>query len=403
MTLTSGFFNSVADDREYDALQMGQMFEGLIWDGVYEGLGDHLDTVEDSGMDVLVGSGRAWFKNTWTYNDADLGVTVPTAHALLNRIDVIYLEVNFGVGVRANTIDIVSGTPASSPVAPTLTQSGDVWQYPLAEIYVGAAVTSISDSNITIKVGTVDCPFITGIISGNIIDHDHTSGLGGVVHLDGLPTIVESKLGSASVTEPKLGTSSVTEDKIAEDAVTEDKIASQAVTTGKIAAFNIIENRIADGAVTAVKQENRNRLIWTPVQAMRGNGITWENTDLGWLPEFPNSAATEMTGSILIPRDYYTNPSFTLWGMSPIVDLAVYWRLYYKVLTWNEASNGSWSLLTKEQYSETDQIVIYNFGAPSGVAQNDYIQFRLYRDGAGDPHTGDVYPIGLQFQYLADS
>jgi hypothetical protein len=162
MTITSGFFNSVSEDRKYNAQQMSEIFDGILIDGVFAAFGGYFLVSENSGMNIQVASGRAWFDHTWTYNDASLGIVVPTADPLLDRIDVVYLEVNTSSGVRANKVDIVEGTPASSPVPPILSQTSTIHQYPLAHIYVAAGVTSIIQDNITNKVGTDDCPFVTG-------------------------------------------------------------------------------------------------------------------------------------------------------------------------------------------------------------------------------------------------
>ena len=87
-----------------------------------------------------------------------------TREMILNRIDAVVLEVNRSMDVRENTIKMVKGTPASIPVPPTLIKSELVNQYALAHVYVGAGVTQITAANITNKVGTDDCPFVTGIL-----------------------------------------------------------------------------------------------------------------------------------------------------------------------------------------------------------------------------------------------
>lgn len=165
MTITCGFYNSVTGDRVYNAQQMSSIFDGIINDGVFASIGDYFLVTEGTGMQVLVGSGRAWFDHTWTYNDANIALAVTTADALLDRIDVVYLEVNEDSGVRDNKVDILDGTPASTPVPPTLTSTSTVHQYPLAHILVEAGVTEIIPDNITNKVGLEETPFVTGPLS----------------------------------------------------------------------------------------------------------------------------------------------------------------------------------------------------------------------------------------------
>ncbi|NHJ86004.1 MAG: hypothetical protein FK734_11120 [Asgard group archaeon] len=170
MTVSFGFYNSVTGDRTYNAIQMSSIFDGIIQDGVLETVGNALMVIENTGMGIYVQSGRAWFNHTWTYNDANLSLTVPTAHATLPRIDLVILEVDGNTGVRANDIKILQGTAASTPVEPTLTQTDPKYQYPLAAIYVAAGVTSIVQANITNKIGTSECPFVTGPLEGMSAD-----------------------------------------------------------------------------------------------------------------------------------------------------------------------------------------------------------------------------------------
>ena len=164
MTVTYGFYNSLNGDRKYNAEQMSKLFTGIITDGVFQGVGGALIVSAQTGMNVSVAAGRAWFNGTWTDNDAALVLTLDPAEIALARIDRIILEINKSDAVRANTIKILKGTPASSPVAPGLTISSTLSQYALANIYIAAGVTSITAGNITNIVGTVNTPFITGIV-----------------------------------------------------------------------------------------------------------------------------------------------------------------------------------------------------------------------------------------------
>ena len=170
MALTSGFFNSKNHDRLYDATQISTLFEGLINDGVYQGVGNIFKVSASNGMNVTVDTGRAWFNNTWTRNDALIVLTVPTAEQVLKRIDAVVIEVNSLETVRNNSIKIVKGTPASNPAKPSLTKNDDVHQYPLAYITVDPNVTVITQQKIQNAVGTSACPFVTGIIDTLDID-----------------------------------------------------------------------------------------------------------------------------------------------------------------------------------------------------------------------------------------
>lgn len=164
MSFASGFFNSVDHDRLYDATDISRLFDGLIRDGIFASIGDCLVVKQSNQMNVTVGTGRAWFNHTWSYNDALYPVTIPPSEILMDRIDAVVLEINSVESVRANSIKLIKGTPSSTPAKPALTNTKEVHQYPLAYVTVGKEVTSIRQADIENCVGTSVCPFVTGIL-----------------------------------------------------------------------------------------------------------------------------------------------------------------------------------------------------------------------------------------------
>lgn len=164
MAISYGFYNSINGDRRYNAEQMTALFNGLINDGIFMSIGTSMMVTEATGMYVNIGVGRAWFNSTWTDNDAEILMAIDTSELAFDRIDIVCLEVNKSEASRVNTIKVIKGTPSLTPVAPTLIDTEFIHQYPLADIYVSAAVTEILTANITNRVGTAPCPFVTGIL-----------------------------------------------------------------------------------------------------------------------------------------------------------------------------------------------------------------------------------------------
>lgn len=164
MSFASGFFNSVDHDRLYDATDISRLFDGLIRDGIFASIGDCLVVKQSNQMNITVGTGRAWFNHTWSYNDALYPMTIPPSEILMDRIDAVVLEINSVESVRANSIKLIKGTPSSTPAKPSLTNTKEVHQYPLAYVTVGKEVTSIRQADIENCVGTSACPFVTGIL-----------------------------------------------------------------------------------------------------------------------------------------------------------------------------------------------------------------------------------------------
>lgn len=170
MSVSSGFFNSLNGDRKYNAAQMSAIFDGLIIDGVFASIGTAFAVKAAGGLTVNVGIGKAWFDHTWTVNDSILPMTAPEAEVLLDRIDAVVLEVNGMESVRENTIKFVKGNPSSAPSRPTLTNEGNVHQYPLCYIYRKYGTAVINQTDITPMVGTESTPFVTGILQTISLD-----------------------------------------------------------------------------------------------------------------------------------------------------------------------------------------------------------------------------------------
>lgn len=170
MSVSSGFFNSLNGDRKYHTAQMSAIFDGLIIDGVFASIGTAFAVKAAGGLTVNVGIGKAWFDHTWTVNDSILPMTAPEAEVLLDRIDAVVLEVNGMESVRENTIKFVKGNPSSAPSRPTLTNEGNVHQYPLCYIYRKYGTAVINQADITPMVGTESTPFVTGILQTISLD-----------------------------------------------------------------------------------------------------------------------------------------------------------------------------------------------------------------------------------------
>lgn len=161
MAVTYGFFNSVDGDRKYDADQMSNYFEGLVGDGVLKNVDNELQVVASSGLTIAVKSGRAIIKNKWIKNNSLHFIEI-TPDSSYPYIELIVIDYDYSE--RKVSINTVKGTPASSPVAPSITRTDDRYMLVLASILVPANASAISQSNITDKRATSDCGWVTGLI-----------------------------------------------------------------------------------------------------------------------------------------------------------------------------------------------------------------------------------------------
>lgn len=162
MAVTYGYFNSVDGDRTYNADQMSEYFDGLVSNGVYESVGGGLQVLASEGMTVAVQTGRGVINCKWLKNDSVLPLDITAAHALLNRITSVVLRLD--IVNRLMEIDTKDGTNASSPEPPALQNDSEVIELCLANIYVAAGTTSISQADITDMRPSSSCGWVTGLI-----------------------------------------------------------------------------------------------------------------------------------------------------------------------------------------------------------------------------------------------
>lgn len=169
MALSFGFFNSVNGDRKYNSRQISHLFDGMIADGVMSHVGSHFAITAGPGMAVTVGTGRAWFNHTWCENDSNYVVDVNPGSPAAIRKDSLVLEVDERETIRDGAIKIVRGSESGGD--PVLTNTDKIHQHVLAYISVPIGATSISQENITVMVGTSECPFATSILESVSIDN----------------------------------------------------------------------------------------------------------------------------------------------------------------------------------------------------------------------------------------
>lgn len=161
MAVSSGFFNSNNGDRKFDANDINDFFEGFVQEGVLGPVGGWLQVTAAGGMQVSVATGKAWFMNTWVKNSQPRTLDLIDADINFPRFD--YVALDFDLDARQNSIIVINGTPSNDPSYPTLIDTATHKQYPLASIFVDAAVTSIDAGDITNLIG-VAIPFATGLL-----------------------------------------------------------------------------------------------------------------------------------------------------------------------------------------------------------------------------------------------
>lgn len=135
-------------DQSVGEAQWNAMAKWAIGSGVRLGELNEFELFGDSsGMQVKVRTGRVWGYAQFVENDTLRTLDIAAADATQARIDRVVVRVNWAAD--ATSVAVVTGTPAGSPTAPTLSRTGTVWEFSLGQVLVGAGVSTITAGNIT--------------------------------------------------------------------------------------------------------------------------------------------------------------------------------------------------------------------------------------------------------------
>ena len=153
MAERSGFYNALLNAEgkptiKYNAEDYTGCLAAIISDGVRRG--QDLRVSANGGMNLSIAVGFAMVNGHWYWNDSiNNSFSVPTAPVGdLARIDRIVLRYNNSPSDPYIKAFYLTGTPAASPTAPTLTRNNSVYEISIATINVTSGMTTVSQNNI---------------------------------------------------------------------------------------------------------------------------------------------------------------------------------------------------------------------------------------------------------------
>lgn len=161
------FWNSSGGDRTYNADDFALWLQKFFTTGVFTG--DLAVTADGATMDVTIAPGYANVAGKVGMFTASEALTLETADGTYDRIDNIVVECNYSD--RTFAIKAVTGTPASSPVAPDVTRDSSAYQLVIAQVTVAAGATYITQAAVT---DTREDSDLCGIVAGTVDEIDFT-------------------------------------------------------------------------------------------------------------------------------------------------------------------------------------------------------------------------------------
>ena len=151
-------------DRAVDSSTLSTMINEFVSTGVFPKEQDGFTVTAGDGMTVNVSPGSAIIKGTTCIEKDARTLTIQAADSTYDRIDSVILRYDNSENVRAIDLYVLKGTAASTPVQPTLTREGTIFEIALANIYIPVNSTTISDERITDTRGDISrCGWATGI------------------------------------------------------------------------------------------------------------------------------------------------------------------------------------------------------------------------------------------------
>ena len=180
MAQKSGFFNALLQagvyDRTYNADDYCDNLAVIISNGVLRSENNDL-LVTASGLNLTVNAGRAWINGHWFNNTTDYSLPAISAPTGGSRIDRVVVRFDNTIAGRQISLQYITGTAATSPVAPAITRTDDIYDLCIAEVTVNAnsAVASVTDTR-----GNTDvCGWIYSVVGDGAffttLDNDFTT------------------------------------------------------------------------------------------------------------------------------------------------------------------------------------------------------------------------------------
>lgn len=147
-----GFFNSINNDRTYDASDVARFLSNFFTNGIFN---NGLAVSSNDNMTVSIAIGNANINGYVYENTESLTLDVEVADNELSRIDSVVVRLD--LTNRQITTQITQGQYASSPSQPTLTRSGNIYDLRLANILVPAGASRITAEQISDTRFGSDC------------------------------------------------------------------------------------------------------------------------------------------------------------------------------------------------------------------------------------------------------
>lgn len=152
MAIEEYFLDDVEGNRhEYDMQDFSRFHDILLGGNGFSNKEDtdNMKYEVSEDMKGKVGSGYAVYKGYAVRLTSPETVEHESADPDQDRIDMVVVRFKFNPEEAKFTVDVVTGSPDSSPKAPKLTQDSDEYEMAIAEVLVKADESTLKEDNVT--------------------------------------------------------------------------------------------------------------------------------------------------------------------------------------------------------------------------------------------------------------
>ena len=224
--------------------------------GVFE-TGDNLKVSANGGLELRINTGMGWLAKDYVasvafWNESAEYRMVEAGHDTYDRIDLVVVSWNFIQQEQNPTLIIRKGTPASSPVVPSLVNDSSTIEIALARINVAKGAITLSNSNIVdLRGNDTYCPMV---YDEQTIRNAFVNCVGyadGVKKISGFPSVTPTASDKILVENGGTGKSTTIVKAVNTCSLTFEKIMASTNLTGKVA------------SASALKEVATLDLLWT--------------------------------------------------------------------------------------------------------------------------------------------
>ena len=278
-------------EYSYNAQDVMKYYAGRN-SGVFE-TGDNLKVSANGGLELRINTGMGWLAKDYVasvafWNESVEYLMVEAGHDTYDRIDLVVVSWNFIQQEQNPKLIIRKGTPASSPVVPSLVNDSSTIEIALARINVAKGAITLSDRNIVdLRGNDTYCPMV---YDEQTIRNAFVNCVGyadGVKKISDFPNVTPTANDKILIENGGTGKSTTIVNAVNTCSLTLEEIQASTDLTGKIASAKGLKdvntylnggiNRVLRGTVSNGKKVTLN-LRFTPIDTIDHLGVfTWHD------------------------------------------------------------------------------------------------------------------------------